>query len=528
MKLLLKNPIIYDGTISEPYTKDIYIEDGIIKKIDTKIDLKNVKTIDCTNLVVAPGFIDAHSHNDFFVDKENADEMILPFIKQGITTQIVGNCGFSAYGFTDDSLYKHLSGGSLFKANKSGNLNEYMNDLKGKLMVNIVPLIGHGTTRTAVAGYSAKALTNEELAKQMKIVEDALKAGAFGGSLGLMYVPGMFAPSNELIEFAKMVKKYNGILTIHTRANSKIALGYPLIGKPHIEQALDEVIVIMEKTGVKVEYSHLIFVGKASWKCVSPMLKKFKEARASGYDIGYDIYPFTYGASVITVVLPSWYLKLPEKDRIKPLNLFKLKLIINITKKLLGIDYSDMIVSYISPEHSKYEGKNVLEIAQEEKMDPFKMYLKLVNLSKGKGRIMLGRYYNQDIIIRLMNDDLSLYMTDAWYEETGTQNAGTYQAFPFFIQKTRENHIPLERTINKMTKATAERFGISDRGYLCEGYAADITIFDYNEICINEKIPDQTPKGIKYVLVNGEILLDNNKYTNKKSGIILKKSLSND
>ena len=125
------------------------------------------------------------------------------------------------------------------------------------------------------------------------------------------------------------------------------------------------------------------------------------------------------------------------------------------------------------------------------------------------------------LILKMIKDDLSIFMTDAWYEDAGTQNAGTYQAFPLFIQKTRENKIPLQNTIHKMTGATADRFKVKNRGYIKEGYAADITIFNYEEIKINPEVPYETPQGMKYVIVNGEITIDQNQYTGSRKGVVL-------
>lgn len=522
MKLLLTNGLVFDGSLSKPIVQDVYIEDGIIQKIGTNLEANGAEVIDCHNLCVAPGFIDAHSHNDFFVF-ENSERNFLPFLKQGITTQIVGNCGFSAYGVSEASKYSNLVGGGLFKPNRPLSLQAFRESYNNKIMLNLVPLMGHGTNRISVAGKASRALTNEELALELSLLEQGMQEGAFGGSFGLMYEPGMFAPRSELVEYAKVIKKYDGILTVHPRANSKVALGYPLFGKPHIEQAMDEMIEIMKESKVKLENSHLIFVGKSSWKCVDPMLKAIYKAREEGYDIAYDIYPFTYGASVITVILPSWYLKLPLADRKKPFNRLKLKLIINITKKLLGIDFEDLVVSYIGKDYPQYEGKNVRELAEIEGIKPFDMYLKLVDISNGEGRIMLGKYYNEEIIKKLMEDELSVYMTDAWYEESGTQNAGAFQAFPYFLEKTKTYKMPLENTIHKMTGKTAERFQIKNRGFIKEGYCADVTIFNYDEIKINHALPDETPKGIKYVIVNGKLVLKDNEYLNITNGLILKK-----
>lgn len=524
MEWILKNGLIYDGSKNPPINQDIYIKDQTIMKIGKNLDSTGKEEIDCSGLCIAPGFIDAHSHNDFFLEKEDALAYNLPFLQQGITTQIVGNCGFSAYGINPDSPFKDKVGGGLFKTANPGRLRDFAKQLEGKLVQNIVPLVGHGTTRTSVAGKNPRPLTQEEIDMQMDLVDQAMKDGAFGGSFGLMYQPGMYAKQEELIAFANKIQEYEGIVTVHPRANSKVALGYPLFGKPHIEQGLDEVITIMKKSGVRMQYSHLIFVGKSSWKCVEPMLKNFYQAREAGYDIAYDMYPFTYGASVMTVVLPSWYLKLTKEEKTKPWNRFKLWLIISITKKLLGIEFSDMVVSYIGKDYPQYEGKTVAEIAKEENKTAFAMYLDLVDLSHGHGRMMLGKYYNEDIIRRLMNDSLSIYMTDAWYEETGTQNAGTFQAFPFFLQKTKEYGIPLEETIHKMTLATANRFSIPNRGKIQEGAMADITVFDYQKIHINEKVPHETPEGIRYVFVNGQLIIRDNTFQNTFAGEIILKN----
>ncbi|PKL01288.1 MAG: hypothetical protein CVV56_01430 [Tenericutes bacterium HGW-Tenericutes-1] len=523
MPLLIKNGFVYDGSLNPPVVADILIEKGIIKKIGKNIVQNKATIIDATNLSVTPGFIDAHSHNDFFVDKVDSSKAIVPFLKQGITTQIVGNCGFSTFGVHKESKYKDLVGGKLFKAQKPGSLDEFVKLTEGNLDVNIVPLVGHGTTRIALSGYESRELTRYELAKMLEILEENLKMGAFGGSFGLMYEPSMYAPREELEKYAEMIQKYDGILTIHPRACSKVAMGYPLLSKSHIEQGLDEVIEIMEKTKVRTEYSHLIFVGKASWKSVDPMLKKFREEREKGYELAYDMYPFTFGASVITVVLPAWYMKMTGDEKKKKSTRFKLKALITITKKLLGIEFSDMIIAYIGKDYPQYEGKTVSEIAKTEAMNDFDMYLKLVDLSEGKGRIMLEKYYSEEIIQKLMDDDLSIFMTDAWYEESGAQNAGSYQAMPFFIQKARERQIPIERVIHKMTGATAERFKITNRGFLKEGMAADITIFDEKSVVVNPKVPDSTPGGISYTIVNGEIAIDHGRYLKPKSGVVLRK-----
>lgn len=523
MEYILKGGLVYDGTLNPPSLQDVHIKDDKIVSVAPNIKAGLIKTIDCKGLSISPGWIDAHSHNDYYLNNHHM-EQTLPFIRQGITTQVVGNCGFSAYGIPKDNPYKGDVGAGLFHGNRVATFSEFAKDVSGKILQNIVPLIGHGTVRIGVKGKNPEPLTPEELEGELSFVRGALEEGVFGGSIGLMYVPGMFATHEELVAFAKVLQEYDGIMTVHPRANSAVALGYPLIGgKPHIEQGLDEVIQIMKESNVRVEYSHLIFVGKSSWKCVKPMLKRLREARKEGFEIAFDMYPFTYGASVITVVLPSWYMALSSEEKKKPLNRLKLKLIINVTKKLLGIEFSDMMVSYIHPDHPEYEGKTVAEIAKMENESDFDMYLKLVDISHGEGRIMLGKYYNEAIIQELMKDPLTIYMTDAWVESTGTQNGGAFQAFPYFIIRAKEYKMPLEVVIHKMTGLTAERFKIPNRGLIKAGHFADITIFKPDEMTIDLANPSATPTGIHYVIVNGQIVLRKNEYQNVTPGRILLK-----
>ena len=526
MSILLKNGLLYDGSQNPPQKADILLEGERIAAVGERLSADADRVIDCEGLCVTPGWIDAHSHNDFFMDRDDAQKYFRPFIEQGITTQITGNCGFSAFGVEGDSPYRDHVGAGLFKAPKAAGYADFCERAEGCLFVNLAPLIGHGTARISVADLSPRTLTEEELRRELALVEEAMRDGAFGGSFGFMYEPGMYAPRAELVAFAKKIAEYGGILTVHPRANSKVALGYPLLSKPHIELALDEVIDIMRASGVKVEYSHLIFVGESSWKCLDTMLGKFRAARAEGYDIAYDHYSFSYGASVITVICPPWYMALPKEKRKSPFNRLRLRAIIDITRKALGIDYQDITVAYIADNAREYEGRTIAEIAKSERMDPLDLYLKLIDLSGGEGRVYLGKYYNDAILRRLMEDDLSLCMTDAWVEGKGLQNGAAYQGYPNFLLKAAQWGVPTEKVVYKMTRGVAERYGIAERGSLTPGWFADVTVFDPTALHVEVSTPDYRPQGIRYVFVNGVPVMEEGHYVPQKAGKMLKKGRS--
>ena len=525
MKTLLKNGMIYDGTGNAPFVGDVLFEDDTILAVGQELDAQADRVIDVRGCQVCPGLIDAHSHNDFFYDREDAEKYYRPFIEQGITTQITGNCSFSPFGIDPDTPYRDKIGGGLFDALHPCSFAEFKARAEGKLYVNLVPLIGQGSVRAGMTGYDPTPYTPEQIEQELEHVREAMEGGAFGGSFGFMYEPDRYAKEDEILAFAREIAKYDGIVTIHPRACSIVSADYPLLTKKsHLELGLDEAVEIMEKSGCKLEYSHLIFTGQRSWKLLDKMLATFYRERKKGYPIAYDNYAFHYGASVITVVFPEWYAQLSKEEAAKPINRFKLQLTILMYRKVLGIDWDDMVVAYISDEHPEYEGKTIPEAAAEEGLSNLDMYLKLVDLSHRAGSIYLGKYYNDAIVRRLMEDELSVFMTDAWVEEKGLQNIAAFQTFPQFFLLARRYGIPTEKIVRKMTGATADRYAIPARGYLKAGYKADVTVLQLDAMRVDEKKPDTRPTGIVHVFVNGQAVMADGEYCGARAGkVILKR-----
>ena len=522
MTTLFRNGTVYDGTGSKPFRGDVLIGDDRILEVGEKIETAADRTVELDGLAICPGLIDAHSHNDFFYDREDAEKFYRPFIEQGITTQITGNCSFSPFGMDPDTPHKDKLGGGLFQALHPGSFADFKKRAKGNLFVNMAPLVGNGSVRAGMTGYDPAPYTPEQIEQEMTHVREAMEGGALGGSFGFMYEPNRYSQKEELYAFAKTVASYGGIVTVHPRACSIVSADYPLLTKKsHLEMGLDEVIDIMKTSGCRMEYSHLIFTGARSWKLLEPMLKKFHDTRKEGYDIAFDNYVFHYGASVITVVFPEWYASLSKEEAAKPFNRFKLALTILMYRKVLGIDWDDMVVAYISEEHREYEGKTVLDAAKEEGLKPMDMYLKLVELSGREGSIYLGKYYNDEIVHRLMEDDLSVFMTDAWVEDKGLQNIAAFQTFPQFFLLAKRYGIPYEKIVRKMTGATVDRYHIPERGYLRPGYKADLTVLDPDRIRVDEKKPDYRPEGIAHVYINGRPVLENGEYTGGRAGEII-------
>lgn len=507
MRTLLKNGWLYDGTGEPARRGSLLLENEIIAAVDAPDSAEADFVVDCENLAVAPGFIDSHSHNDWFACRPSPFRYFAPFLEQGIATQVAGNCGFSPFGWQADTPHRALIGSGLFSLPTD---TPDVHDLPGFMAacgrppVNLLPLYGHMSGRISLAGYDPRPLSLQELDRLDGLMADALEAGAGGVSLGLMYEPDRYATYEELRRAALMARRYDRVLTVHARACSAASTSYspPVGGRAHNLRALDEMLTLARETGVKLQFSHLIFVGARTWNTCGEALDLIDRANSERLSFQYDSYAMMYGASVITVVLPGWYLTLPEKKRRSAAVRARLAVEIGVTKKLLGFDFDDIVITWAGDKHRDIAGLNVKQIARAWGQSPLDTYLQLVEDTQGQGRVLMHKYLTPDILDRLMADDKCLYMTDAWLEDEGMQNPAAYCCFPEFLRLGREKGT-LPHVVRQMTGAAADRFGLTGRGYLRPGYHADVTVFDPRAAAPG---PDLTarPMGICHVFVNGK------------------------
>ena len=287
-------------------------------------------------------------------------------------------------------------------------------------------------------------------------------------------------------------------------------MAYPqLFGRSHLLRAFDELVEISKGTNLKLQYSHAIFVGRKSFGAKEELLRMMDQMRAEGVDVMFDIYNECLGVSVITVILPAWYQGMSAEERRKPFTRLKLAALVKASAMLLGFDFPDIQVAYIGPGYERYEGKSVHEIAKEEGTSDLSAYLKLCELSDFKGRVNMGPYSTPEVISEFEHHEHCLYMTDAWVEQNGIQNPAIYDCFPKFLRDSLlGTGDTLPKTIRRMTGATADRYMLKERGYLKEGYFADLTVF--NEDTIRNAVPDrQKSFGIEKVMINGRLVFSN-------------------
>ena len=510
---LFKSGLIYDGTGSKPFKGDILVENDKIIEVSENIQpQEDWEVIDIEGLSVSSGFIDAHSHNDWFAIKKDTCKYFEPFIRQGITSFITGNCGLSAVGFEPQTQYIDKVGGGLFSfQNTTGvypSVSEFFSAIDGNTPCNIAVLAGHCSARSSVTGYENRPLNEGERKRMLDIMENALKEGACGLSLGLMYEPGIYAGIEELKDVARLCEKYDRPMTVHPRACSAVSMSYPLLGRPHLLRALDELVEIAEGTHMKLHYSHAIFVGRHSFRCKDELMKILHDLKDKGVNVGFDIYSELLGVSVITVVLPAWYQALSPTQKRHWFNKLKLRILIDATILLLGFGWDDIQIAYLGPGYEKYEGKSVAQIAKEVGKSCLDAYLDLCEMSDFKGRINMGPYSTPEIVSELSKDESCLYMTDAWVEDYGIQNPAIYDCFPKFLKFSLcGTGDTMPNTIRKMTGAVADRFSIKERGYIKPGFHADITIFDETKLR-DGKSDCEMPFGIEKVYINGIKVLD--------------------
>ncbi len=510
---LFKDAYIYDGTGADAFNGDILVENDKIVKVDKCIEPEDGwEVIDLKGLSIAPGFIDAHSHNDWFAIKNNTQKYFEPFIRQGITSFVTGNCGLSAVGFEPQSQHTGKVGGGLFSFSDTTGVYptvaDFFSAIDRNTPCNIAVLAGHCTARTSVAGYENRSLTDDERTRMLEIMENAIKDGACGLSLGLMYEPGIYAGIDELKDVARLCEKYDRPMTVHPRACSAVSMTYPLLARPHLLRAMDELVEIASGTKMKLHYSHAIFVGRRTFQCKDELMSMIHDLKEKGVKVGFDIYSELLGVSVITVVLPAWYQSLSPAMKRHWFNKLKLNILIRASIALLGFGWNDIQIAYIGPGYEQYEGKSVAQIAKEMGKSCLDAYLDLCEMSDFKGRVNMGPYSTPEIVSELSKDDICLYMTDAWVEDHGIQNPAIYDCFPKFLKFSLcGSGDTMPNTIRKMTGAVAERFSIPERGMIKPGYYADLTVFD--ETKLREGQPDQEqPFGIEKVYINGVKVLD--------------------
>jgi N-acyl-D-amino-acid deacylase len=480
--------------------------------------------IDCSSLVVAPGFIDTHSHLDWHVPLKGHDELKYPFLAQGITTLVAGASGLSAAGFRESSTWKDklqaLPAASLLTP-QWDTMDDYLQRLEASgSSQNIALLAGHGSTRISIRGFDPSPLHPYEIKELLWLLEHAMEQGARGVSIGLQYEPGTHARPEEIREVALLVKKKGRVLAVHPRAFAPSARGDALT-------AVTEAIGIARATGVRLQISRLMFSGPRAGHNAEGAVAAIDAARKAGVDVGFGVTPYHCAATLLGVLLPAWFLARGASGYGDASAVRRLKRELHTAERRLGFGLADIqVTNAIDTELAEHNGRLLTDIARLRRMSPADTLIDLSRRSAGQARVLVHGTGTDRIVEMLVHHHASLYMTDAWVERFGVQNPAAYAAFPRLLQIARDHKLlRLEEVVHKMTGAAAERFGLHGRGTLAEGLPADITVFDWETVGDSAGMekkpkagahapPAAVPRGIDYVFVNGRKIIGSGKKEN--------------
>ncbi len=545
---LLKNGTIVDGKGSKAFKGSVAVKDGKIAVVtkngaDTAaLENCSESTVDAGGLTICPGFIDMHSHADWVLPLPEHPAVLAPLLEQGITTVIGGNCGYSPAPLVKDSVHlDYISAQSEFLSERPirldwRSMDSFLNRLDEQgLALNLVMLAGHGNLRLSMLGPDFSHPGDRALETMEQEASRALEEGACGISLGLGYAPGIFSEMRELEKFAACARRHGRILTVHLKAYTRLSGAYPLKlfnSQPHNLRALREMLDLARKTGVKMQISHLLFVGKKTWPMCETLLDMIDSAADEGLDIAFDSFPYTCGNTTVYIVFPTWFLDNIEQNLRSPAARLRLKFEIGVITRQLGFNLDDIQLLWGGhPETDRYNGLFFDEVARQMGVSLFDAYLRVCELSRGKALCLMHKYNGdeeeQSLLQKIVAHPLNLVETDTILTTRGLRNPSSFGTFPRLIGHYHKKLglLSLEEAVAKSTGKTAERFGIRDRGSVSEGNWADLTIFNYDEIGDNTTVKDleKQPTGIKQVFINGQKVVENGRaVAGRPAGMVLR------
>ncbi|MBP9865303.1 MAG: D-aminoacylase, partial [Candidatus Omnitrophica bacterium] len=517
--IVITNASVYDGVSVLEKHMDVALTGDTIRAVGKIAPHQARIVIDAKGLVLAPGFIDAHTHSDF-------NPLIYPGLSnkilQGVTTEITGNCGMSAapvLGAQADEEQKVWAreGVSIPAKLAWGDFKAYAEALqKAGLVTNHAALIGHGNLRGSVMGFAARKPTRGEMRAMKKILEDSLEQGAAGLSFGLVYLPGIYADSEEIAELCAVVKKHDGVCAFHIRSEGD-----------HLVESIQEALDAGKATGVKIQLSHLKAGGKKNWSKIDDVFKLIESYRSQGVRVAADMYPYTAGYAELAGVLPPFYYEMQERLAFfkDPSNYPEIESRIHDYYKGQPEKWKEVAVGAIAGgKFPKYEGRTLQAIADKTKRSPEKVLIELLAATDFE---VSAFYFSQsaEVAEKVLLAPYTAVGSDSIADGSTYPHPRAYGTFPrIFSQYVRGDRKLLPgRAIRKMTSEPARQFGLKDRGEIRAGYKADLVLFDLAAIQEHSDYahPRLACEGVRWVFVNGVPAVKDGKFQDRRAGLLL-------
>jgi N-acyl-D-aspartate/D-glutamate deacylase len=526
--ILIRGGTVIDGSGRAGDAADIAIAAGRIAAIGPALAGEAGRVIDAAGLAIAPGFIDIKTHSDFVLPINPKAESK---VRQGVTTEIIGHCGFSVAPCLPgkvQALADYLSGGAPWLPFRETSFPDYLASFPA-VAVNAGMLVGHNTLRLMAMGLEDRAPTAAELAQMKALLEEGLAAGALGLSTGLFTPPGSFAASDEIIALCEVVARHKALYFTHIRDESSKVL-----------EAVEEAIAVARAYPIHVEIVHLKCSGIDNWGKAGEILRRIAAARADGCDIDCDAYPYAAGANPLKNLLPPWVQVGGNEAMLARLALPETRARIEAELADHGLNNWGRIPSWeavqvsISPQQPETAGRTVAALAAERGADPIDLVCDLLIRDNGATRVLITSISEDDIRTIVRSPDALVGSDGNCVADYGIVGQGMphprfYGTFPRIISRYvgDEGLLPLEQAIHKMTGATARALKLRDRGLLREGYRADVAIFDPHDFRDQATYaePHRYPTGARTtVIVNGALVVDHAVHTGALPGTVLRRT----
>lgn len=498
--LLITNGKIIDGAGNSWFYGDVGIRAGKVAAVGKLGNAQATRTLDATGLVVAPGFIDVHAHIE---GNELSNPHAHNFVFDGVTTVVTGNCGGSNLDIPN--YFKRL-------------------DSIG-MSVNVATLVGHNTVRRAAMGDAQRDPTAEELTKMERLVADAMAAGAVGFSTGLIYVPGTYAQTQEIVALAKAAAARGGVYASHIRDEGD-----------RVTDAVSEAIRVGREANIPVEISHFKVTYRNNWGRSTETLALVTQARQQGLDVNIDQYPYVASSTTLDTTVPTWAFA-GGRDSLKARlanpavrTQIKNEMVADLKKKKLK-DYSYAQVSRYAPD-TTLNGKNISQINQlrgrkHKPQDEAETILEMVAATNRTQMVYFSM--NEQDLVRILQYPHNMIASDAGITTfgSGMPHPRAYGTNARVLGRyvREQNVLTLEEAIRRMTSLPAQKFNLRNRGLLREGFAADVVVFDPATVsdAAEYAAPHAYARGFRYVLVNGEVVIENQQHTGIRSGQVVRR-----
>jgi N-acyl-D-amino-acid deacylase len=529
LDLKIAGGTVLDGTGAPARRADVGITGDRIEAVGDLAREPAGRTLDVAGLTVTPGFIDIHSHSDWRLWGNRRAESK---IRQGVTTEVVGNCGFSPAPVSDEfraemrGFALYVPEGMDFSWNSTADyLRRYEDE---GVALNVVQLIGHGTLRLAAMGFARRPPTAREQATMERLMDQSMADGAAGLATGLIYAPGSYAATDEIVGIAKRAGgSRRGIYASHIRGEGATLL-----------DAVREAIQIGREGGLPVQVSHIKAAGRAHWGRVADALALIDAARAEGLDVRADVYPYVASSTSLRTLMPDWVLEGGIEAMLgrltNPVLRARIRAEISGGAGILsrGIGWDDVMIAY-APARPDAQGRRVSEIAAARGQDPLEAAIDLLVDEEGRGSVILFQLDEGDFRRALAHPQVMIGSDGSSLAVEGVMSTGqphprSYGTFPRVLghYARDEKIITLPEAVRKMTGLPADRLGLADRGVLRVGARADVVAFDATRIIdrATYEAPHQYAAGVSHVLVNGRLVVEGGEHTGALPGRVLSPS----